>query len=192
MAGRVRGAGQARVHRRRARPGGGRQATRRLAVGPRSLPPGDQHPRRLCRRRRAGRLGQAGGLRRRRRRDGSHLGAQVLGEAMSELASETMSPSELASETMSLTPIPPPLRCSVDELRTLFLFEKLTDDQLNWLCDNGHVEYFEPGSVYAEGDPATCFYVLLNGTLVLSRRVGVDDVETTRTSQRGVYSGAMR
>ena len=46
--------------------------------------------------------------------------------------------------------------------------------------------------MYTEGEPATCFYVLLEGTLVLSRRVGVDDVETTRTSQRGVYSGAMQ
>jgi signal transduction histidine kinase len=85
-----------------------------------------------------------------------------------------------------------PLTCSVDELRTLFLFEKLTDDQLDWLCEHGHVETFQPGPVYTEGDPATCFYVLLDGMLVLSRRVGADDVETTRTSQRGVYAGAMR
>ena len=42
----------------------------------------------------------------------------------------------------------------------------------------------------AEGDPATCFYVLLEGTLVLSRRVGGDDVEINRTDQRGVYAGA--
>jgi hypothetical protein len=96
------------------------------------------------------------------------------------------------SEFAGLTPIPPPLQCSIEELRTLFLFEKLTDEQLNWLCDNGHVEYFEPGPVYSEGDQATCFYVLLNGTVVLSRRVGVDDVDTTRSSQRGVYAGAMR
>ena len=80
--------------------------------------------------------------------------------------------------------------CSVDELRTLFLFEKLTDDQLQWLCERGRVEVFTPGLVFAEGDPATCFYVLLEGTLVLSRRVGADDVETGRTSQRGVYAGA--
>ena len=85
-----------------------------------------------------------------------------------------------------------PLACSTDELRTLFLFEKLTDDQLDWLCREGHVEYFQPGPVFAEGDQATCFYVLLEGTTVLSRRVGADDVETTRTSQRGVYSGAWR
>ena len=83
-----------------------------------------------------------------------------------------------------------PLQCGVDELRTLFLFEKLTDDQLQWLCDRGHVELIEPGPVYAEGAPATCFYVLLEGTVVMSRRVGPDDVEVGRTSQRGAYAGA--
>jgi signal transduction histidine kinase len=82
------------------------------------------------------------------------------------------------------------LFCSADELRTLFLFEKLTDEQLQWLCERGHVELMEPGPVYAEGSPATCFYVLLEGTVVMSRRVGTDDIETGRTSSRGVYSGA--
>jgi signal transduction histidine kinase len=80
--------------------------------------------------------------------------------------------------------------CSPDELRTLFLFEKLTDEQLAWLCQHGHVEAIEPGPLYAEGDPASCFYVLLSGTLVMSRRVGADDVEVNRTSERGVYAGA--
>ena len=80
--------------------------------------------------------------------------------------------------------------CNPDELRTLFLFEKLTGAQLDWLCRKGRVEDFPAGPVYAEGDPATCFYVLLEGTMVLSRRVGTDDVEVGRTSQRGVYAGA--
>jgi CRP-like cAMP-binding protein len=53
----------------------------------------------------------------------------------------------------------------------------------------GRVEQFEAGLVFAEGDPAERFYVLLEGTLVLSRRVGADDVEVVRTSQRGVYAG---
>ena len=74
------------------------------------------------------------------------------------------------------------LTCSADELRTLFLFEKLNEDQLEWLCRQGHIEYIEPGPIYREGDPATCFYVLLEGTIVMSRRVGEDDVEVTRTS----------
>jgi signal transduction histidine kinase len=82
------------------------------------------------------------------------------------------------------------MKCDIDELRTLFLFEKLDDDQLTWLCDHGHVELFEPGWVFREGDPATCFYVMLDGALVLTRRIGGDDVETSRTEQRGVYCGA--
>jgi signal transduction histidine kinase len=80
--------------------------------------------------------------------------------------------------------------CTPDELRTLFLFEKLTDAQLEWLCQRGRVEVFPAGPVYTEGDPATAFYVLLDGTVVLSRRVGSDDIEAGRTSQRGVYAGA--
>ncbi len=82
------------------------------------------------------------------------------------------------------------LECGIDELRTLFLFEKLTDDQLTWLCERGHVELVQPGPVYAEGSPATCLYVMLDGAVVMSRRVGADDVEIGRTSQRGVYGGA--
>jgi signal transduction histidine kinase len=80
--------------------------------------------------------------------------------------------------------------CNPDELRTLFLFEKLTDAQLDWLCQRGRVELLPAGPVYAEGDPATCFYVLLDGTIVLSRRIGADDIEVGRTSQRGAYAGA--
>jgi signal transduction histidine kinase len=81
-------------------------------------------------------------------------------------------------------------RCSAEELRGLFLFEGLTDDQLGWLCRTGRVIVAEPGGVYAEGDPATLFYVLLSGTVVLSRRIGADDIETTRSSSPGVYAGA--
>jgi signal transduction histidine kinase len=80
--------------------------------------------------------------------------------------------------------------CDPEELRTLFLFEKLTDEQLARLCQEGHVETFKAGPVFAEGDPASCLYVLIEGTVVTSRRVGADDVEVARTSQRGVYSGA--
>jgi hypothetical protein len=80
--------------------------------------------------------------------------------------------------------------CSPDELRTLFLFEKLTNAQLDWLCRRGRVELIPAGPVYAEGAPARCFYVLLDGTVVLSRRIGADDIEVGRTSQRGAYAGA--
>jgi signal transduction histidine kinase len=85
---------------------------------------------------------------------------------------------------------PNPLACDPDELRTLFLFEKLTDEQLDHLCREGHVELIGPGVVYTEGDPAMCFYVLIEGEVITSRQVGGDDVEIGRTGQRGVYGGA--
>jgi signal transduction histidine kinase len=83
-----------------------------------------------------------------------------------------------------------PLPCDVDELRRLFLFEKLNAEQMVWLCEHGRVELFDPGPVYREGAAATCFYVLIEGAVVLSRQVGGDDVETGRTAQAGVYGGA--
>ncbi|MEU2061048.1 ATP-binding protein [Streptomyces sp. NPDC013455] len=82
--------------------------------------------------------------------------------------------------------------CSPQEIGSLFLFEKLSPQQLGRLCAQGRVELFPPGPVYTEGDPATCFFVMIEGTVVLSRRVGGDDVEVTRTSQPGVYAGAMQ
>jgi signal transduction histidine kinase len=84
------------------------------------------------------------------------------------------------------------MNCDADELRTLFLFEKLSDQQLDWLCTEGHVEHVEPGWVYREGEPATCFYVMLDGSLVLSRRIGEDDIDVTRTDNPGVYAGALQ
>ncbi|MGK5740990.1 ATP-binding protein [Micromonospora sp. URMC 103] len=82
-------------------------------------------------------------------------------------------------------------RLTPDELRTLFLFEALDADQLGWLAEYGRVEQRAAGTVvFGEGEPATCFFVLLSGTVTLSRRVQDDEVEINRTSQRGVYGGA--
>ncbi|MER5602440.1 ATP-binding protein [Streptomyces sp. NPDC002265] len=84
------------------------------------------------------------------------------------------------------------VECRPQEIGSLFLFEKLNQEQLGRLCAEGRVERFEPGPVYTEGEPATCFYVMVEGTVVLFRRVGDDDVEVGRTSQPGVYAGAMQ
>jgi signal transduction histidine kinase len=82
-------------------------------------------------------------------------------------------------------------RVSRDELRTLFLFERLTHDQLDWLVEHARVEEQPAGTVVsAEGDDATCFYVLLSGEIVLSRNVGGDQVDINRTDYRGSYFGA--
>jgi signal transduction histidine kinase len=78
-----------------------------------------------------------------------------------------------------------------DELRELFLFEALDDDQIGWLRKHGEV-VTRPAGVMActEGDPATCFFVLLEGTILLSRNVSGDNVEINRTDHVGSYFGA--
>jgi signal transduction histidine kinase len=84
------------------------------------------------------------------------------------------------------------LGCDVDELRTLFLFEALSEEQLGWLCREGHVDLVEAGWIYREGEPAEFLYVLLEGSVAMSRRVGQEDVEFSRSDQRGVYGGAFQ
>jgi signal transduction histidine kinase len=80
-----------------------------------------------------------------------------------------------------------------DDLRTLFLFEHLDDEQLGWLADHGEVRAFDGGAVvYREGEPAEALWVLLDGGLRLSRLVGGEDVTVNETDFRGVYSGATR
>ena len=84
-----------------------------------------------------------------------------------------------------------PERLTPDELRTLFLFEKLDDDQLDWLAATGRVVEYPAGArIHTEGAPASCFLVLLSGTLTISRRVQGGELELARTSHRGAYTGA--
>src|SRR5690349_16247901 len=80
-----------------------------------------------------------------------------------------------------------------DDLRGLFLFEALTDDQLGWLAERGTVRDFPAGAdVCTEGQPAELFFVLLSGSVVMYRMMRGDEVEVTRTDQRGSYAGATR
>ena len=80
-----------------------------------------------------------------------------------------------------------------DDLRDLFLFAGLQPDQLAWVAEHGDVVGVPAGEYpVIEGESARCFHVLLSGTVAMSRRIGSDDVETTRTDQRGVYFGAVQ
>jgi signal transduction histidine kinase len=84
-------------------------------------------------------------------------------------------------------------RMAPAELRELFLFADLTDDRLAWVSTHGDVVEFPAGSEPArEGEPAECFFVLLAGTLSMTKRVGGSEVETLRTDYRGSYSGAVQ
>ncbi|MBW0118674.1 ATP-binding protein [Pseudonocardia abyssalis] len=79
------------------------------------------------------------------------------------------------------------------DLRSLFLFEALEDEQLAWVAAHAdEVDVAAGDDIVTEGDPSGCFYVLLSGTLAMSRIIGGDPVETTRTDHRGVYFGAVQ
>jgi signal transduction histidine kinase len=80
---------------------------------------------------------------------------------------------------------------SHEELRTLFLFEKLSDEQLDWIAEHGTIGSYAAGATVAqEGEPSTCFFVLLTGTLRMCRTVRGDLIEINRTDYRGSYCGA--
>ncbi|REE96146.1 ATP-binding protein [Thermomonospora umbrina] len=82
-------------------------------------------------------------------------------------------------------------KITVDELRPLFLFEKLSDEQLAVLAEYGHVEEYDAGvEVCRQGDPAEVFYVLLDGEIALTKNIQGHEVELTRSSTPSVYGGA--
>jgi signal transduction histidine kinase len=82
-------------------------------------------------------------------------------------------------------------RLGPDALRELFLFEKLSDEQLAWLAERGEVADYQAGSVvYRAGEPAEQLFVLLEGTLSMLMRAGGTELEVNRTDHRGTYAGA--
>ena len=84
-------------------------------------------------------------------------------------------------------------RVEVDELRTLFLFEALSDEHLAWIADHCEVRAFDAGAVvFREGEPADALWVLIDGRLRMSRRASREEVTLNETSHRGAYAGAVR
>ena len=82
-------------------------------------------------------------------------------------------------------------RLSRDQLRELFLFAALDEDQLDWVSEHGDVVTYPTGTdMVVEGEPADCFYVLLDGVLVMCRNIGGETVETGRSDYKGAYFGA--
>jgi signal transduction histidine kinase len=82
-------------------------------------------------------------------------------------------------------------RLGPEDLAGLFLFEKLSDEQLAWLAERGEVAAYEAGTtIYRVGEPATRLYVLLEGTLSMVMRAPGGEIEVNRTDHRGTYAGA--
>jgi signal transduction histidine kinase len=81
----------------------------------------------------------------------------------------------------------------LDELRTLFLFESLGDEDLQWIADHAEVRVFDGDAVvFAQGEPSDALYVLLDGGLRLTKHADGEDVLINETTHRGAYSGATR
>ncbi len=84
-------------------------------------------------------------------------------------------------------------RLTAEQLRELFLFAELSDEQLAWISDHGDVVEVAMGSTLAsEGEAASCFFVLLSGQIAMSKTIGGNPVETTRSDYRGAYFGAVQ
>lgn len=85
------------------------------------------------------------------------------------------------------------MAADIDEVRTLFLFEGLDEEQLVWLAERAEVRAFDAGGVvYRPGDPADALWVLLDGRLRLSRQATGEEAVINETSHRGAYAGAVR
>ncbi|WP_422749398.1 ATP-binding protein [Mycobacterium sp. WMMD1722] len=82
------------------------------------------------------------------------------------------------------------MACDVEQLRGLFIFDGLTDEQLRRLCADGEIVDHPAGLLCREGEPADFFYVLLDGEIALSKRSGARDIDIWRASAPGSYCGA--
>jgi signal transduction histidine kinase len=81
----------------------------------------------------------------------------------------------------------------VDDLRSLSLFDGLTDDQLAELAEGGTEVRFQPGVVlFREGEHADYWWVLIEGTIDLLRRVGPEETVVRTMDVPGWWAGGFR
>jgi signal transduction histidine kinase len=79
----------------------------------------------------------------------------------------------------------------VDDLRGLFVLEGLTDDQLHELLTvGGEVRFAAGDELFHEGEPATSWWVLLDGRVDLVRQAGREEPVVMMTMDRpGLWAG---
>jgi signal transduction histidine kinase len=79
------------------------------------------------------------------------------------------------------------------ELRSIFLFDGLTDEQLAELRDAGEEVTFHAGeTLFQEGEPAVFWWVLLAGRVDLLRRTGHEATVVNAMERPGVWAGGFR
>ena len=81
----------------------------------------------------------------------------------------------------------------VADLRSLSIFDGLTDDQLNDLIKGGSEVRIKPGvELFHEGESADFWWVLIDGAIDLIRRVGREDTVVARMDAPGRWAGGFR
>jgi signal transduction histidine kinase len=81
----------------------------------------------------------------------------------------------------------------VDDLRSLSIFDGLTNDQLADLITGGTEVRIEPGvDLFREGEYADFWWVLIDGAIDLIRRVGREDSVVARMDVPGRWAGGFR
>jgi signal transduction histidine kinase len=82
---------------------------------------------------------------------------------------------------------------AIDELRSLFLFAGLSDEQLRQVDDAATTESFHDGAVlFREGEPADFLWVLLEGRIELLRRSGHEQSVIAVMDHPGLWAGGFR
>jgi signal transduction histidine kinase len=81
----------------------------------------------------------------------------------------------------------------LDDLRSLSIFDSLTDDQLGELVEGGTEVRIEPGvDLFREGEYADFWWVLVDGAVDLIRHVGREDTVVARMDVPGRWAGGFR
>jgi signal transduction histidine kinase len=81
----------------------------------------------------------------------------------------------------------------VEELRSLSIFDGVTDDQLTELIEGGTEVSVEPGvDLFHQGEHADFWWVLVEGSIDLVRRVGREETVVARLDVPGRWAGGFR
>lgn len=81
----------------------------------------------------------------------------------------------------------------IEELRSLGLFDGLTDEQLGELVEGSTEVSVRPGlEVFREGEHADFWWVLLDGVIDLTRHIGVEEILVAKMAVPGVWAGGFR
>ena len=83
---------------------------------------------------------------------------------------------------------------NVDDLRDLFIFEGLTDEQLAQLLALGdEIPFVEGQELFHEGGPAEAWWMLVDGQIELVRKAGREEAVVMMIMERpGVWAGGFR